>query len=53
MGRGEAYTGFWVLVAKPEGKKPFGRPRRKWDDTIKIYIKIGMWGHVLDLSGSG
>jgi hypothetical protein len=25
-----------VLVGKPEGKKPLERPRRRWDDNIKI-----------------
>ena len=25
-----------VLVGKPEGKRPFGRPRRKWEDNIII-----------------
>jgi hypothetical protein len=25
-----------VLVGKPEGKKPLGRPRRRWEDNIKI-----------------
>jgi len=25
-----------VLVAKPEGKRPFGRPRRRWEDDIKM-----------------
>ena len=24
-----------VLVEKPEGKRPLGRPRRRWEDTIK------------------
>jgi len=24
-----------VLVGKPEGKRPFGRPRRRWEDNIK------------------
>jgi hypothetical protein len=24
-----------VLVGKPEGKKPLGRPRRRWEDNIK------------------
>jgi hypothetical protein len=33
-----------VLVEKPEGKKPFGRPRRKWEDNIKMdHQKVG-WG---------
>jgi hypothetical protein len=28
-----AYT---ILVGKPEGKRPLGRPRRRWVDNIKI-----------------
>ena len=27
-----------VLVGKPEGKRPLGRPRRRWDDNIKMDI---------------
>ena len=27
---------YWVLVGKPEGKGPLGRPRRRWDDNIKM-----------------
>ena len=26
-----------VLVGKPEGKRPLGRPRRRWEDDIKMY----------------
>jgi len=25
-----------VLVGKPEGKRPLGRPRRRWEDSIKL-----------------
>jgi hypothetical protein len=25
-----------VLVGKPEGKRPMGRPRRRWEDNIKV-----------------
>jgi hypothetical protein len=33
-----------LLVAKPEGKRPLGRPRRMWLDNIKIdLVDIG-WG---------
>jgi hypothetical protein len=32
--RGE-YRG---LVEKPEGKKPLGRPRRRWEDNIKVEL---------------
>jgi hypothetical protein len=28
-----------VLVGKPEEKRPLGRPRRRWEDTIKIYLQ--------------
>jgi hypothetical protein len=28
-----------VLVGRPEGKKPLGRPRRKWEDNIKMDLR--------------
>jgi hypothetical protein len=28
-----------VLVGRPEGKRPLGRPRRRWDDTIKMDLR--------------
>ena len=28
-----------VLVGKPEGKRPLGRPRRRWKDNIKVNLK--------------
>jgi hypothetical protein len=28
-----------MLTGKPEGKKPLGRPRRRWVDNIKMDIK--------------
>ena len=28
-----------VLLGKPEGKRPFGRPRRRWEDNIKMELK--------------
>jgi len=32
-----------VLVGKPEGKRPLGRPRHRWEDNIKIDIQeVGM-----------
>ena len=27
------------LVGKPEGERPLGRPRRRWEDNIKIYLQ--------------
>ena len=35
-----------VLVGKPEGKRPLGRPRRRWEDNIKMYFLeagCGVW----------
>jgi hypothetical protein len=28
-----------VLVGRPEGKRPLGRPRRRWEDNIKIDLR--------------
>jgi hypothetical protein len=33
---GEGRVVHRVLVGKPEGKRPLGRPRRRWEDNIKI-----------------
>jgi hypothetical protein len=32
-----------ILVGKPEGKRPLGRPRRRWVDNIKIYLREIAW----------
>jgi hypothetical protein len=32
-----------VLMGKPEGKRPFGRPRRRWEDNIKMgFQEVGV-----------
>ena len=36
---GEGRGGHRVLVGKPEGKRPLGRPRRRWDDNIKMDLQ--------------
>jgi len=34
-----------VLVGKPEGKRPLGRPRHSWEDNIKMYLQeVGCGG---------
>ena len=34
-----------VLVGKPEGKRPLGRPRRRWEDNIKMDLpELGCGG---------
>ena len=37
-----------VLVGRPEGKTPLGKPRRRWEDNITIYLQEVGWGHGLD-----
>jgi len=40
-----------VLVGKPEGKRPLGRPRRRWEDNIKIDLgEVGGGGDWMELS---
>ena len=29
-----------VLVGKPEGERPLGRPRRRWEDSIKMDLQV-------------
>jgi hypothetical protein len=36
---GEDRVVYRVLVGKPEGKRPFGRPRRRWEDNIKMDLQ--------------
>jgi hypothetical protein len=36
---GESRVVYRVLVGKPEGKRPFGRPRCRWQDNIKINLQ--------------
>jgi len=33
---GESRGVYRILVGKPEGKRPLGRPRRRWEDNIKM-----------------
>jgi hypothetical protein len=57
---GEKMNAYRVLVGKPEGKRPLGRPRRRWVDNIKkdlrpdgmvwtgsIWFRIGTNGGLL------
>jgi hypothetical protein len=43
---GEEMNVYRVLVGKPEGKRPLGRPRRRWEDGIRIYLRETGWGIV-------
>jgi hypothetical protein len=37
--KGEARNAYRIFVRKPEGKRPLGRPKRRWVDNIKIDLK--------------
>ena len=40
-----------VLVGKPEWKKPLGRPRRRWEDNIKMDVQeVGEGGDWMELA---
>jgi hypothetical protein len=40
---GEKRNVYRLLVGKPEGKRPLGRPRRRWTDNIKMdFLEIGL-----------
>jgi hypothetical protein len=43
MGEGRGL--YRVLLGKPEGKRPLGRPRRRWEDNIKMDLQeVGCGG---------
>jgi hypothetical protein len=40
---GEKRNAYRILVGKPEGRRPLGRPRRRWVDNIKIDLREIGW----------
>jgi hypothetical protein len=40
---GEKRNVYSILVGKPEGKRPVGRPRRRWVDNIKMDLREIEW----------
>jgi hypothetical protein len=49
---GEKRNAYRILVGKPEGKRPLGRPRRRWEDSIRMDLREIGWGDIgwIDLS---
>jgi hypothetical protein len=41
---GERSGAYRALVGKPEGRRPLGRPRRRWEDNIKMDLREVGWG---------
>jgi hypothetical protein len=57
MGRAYSTNGkkrnpYRILLGKPEGKRPLGRPRRRWMDNIKMDLRAIGWdgGDSIDLA---
>ena len=44
---GESRGAYRILVGKPEGWRPLGKPRRRWEDDIKMDLREVEWGHGL------
>jgi hypothetical protein len=40
---GEGRDAYRILVGRPEGRRPLGRPRRRWEDNIKMYLQEVGW----------
>jgi hypothetical protein len=49
---GDKRNAYRILVGNPEGKRPLGRPRRRWVDNIKIDFREIGWdgGDWIDLA---
>jgi hypothetical protein len=46
---GEGRDVYRILVLKPEGKRPLGRPRCRWEDNINMDLQeVGCGGYGLD-----
>jgi hypothetical protein len=43
---GEKKNAYRLLVGKPEGKRPLGRPTRRWVDNIRMDLGKEGWGDV-------
>jgi hypothetical protein len=41
---GEKRCAYRILVGRPEGRRPLGRPRRRWENNIKMDLQDVGWG---------
>jgi hypothetical protein len=44
---GEKRNAYRILVGKPDGKRPLGRPRRRWVDSIEMDIREVVWNGLM------
>jgi hypothetical protein len=42
---GKSRGAYRVSVGKPEGRRPLERPRRRWENNIKMDLREVEWGH--------
>jgi hypothetical protein len=45
---GEKRGAYRILMGRPEGRRPFGKPRLRWEDNIKMDLQEVGCGHGLD-----
>jgi hypothetical protein len=45
---GEKRGAYRIVMGGPEGRRPLGKPRRRWEDNIKTDLQEVGWGHELD-----
>jgi hypothetical protein len=50
---GEKRNLYKVMVGKPEGKRPLGRPRCRWEDGLETFLGRLAWGCGFESTGSG
>jgi hypothetical protein len=43
---GEMKNSYKILIGKPEGKRPLGRPRHRWDDNTIMDLREIVWDGV-------
>jgi hypothetical protein len=43
---GEESNVYSILMGKPDGKRPLGRPRHRWEDWIRMDLREIGWGSV-------
>jgi hypothetical protein len=54
---GEMTNAYRILVVKTKGKRPCGRPRLRWDNTIRMdlsetWLEVGVWIHLAQDGGA-